>query len=119
LAFKIAKLINEKKGENILIINMRDVSIICDYFIITNGTSRIHNKAIANYIELTLKNEHEIKQKKIQGKQDGGWLLMDYGGIVIHIFLDNLRDYYNLEELWKDGELIKPEFQTKQKEELV
>ncbi len=90
---------------------MKDVSIICDYFIIANGTSRIHNKAIANYLEMPLKYDYEMDQKKIQGKQDGGWLLIDYGTIVIHIFLDNLRAYYNLEELWKDGEIIKPEFQ--------
>lgn len=104
---------------------MRDISIISDYFIITNGTSRIHNKAIANHIEMTLKYEYEIDQKRIQGKQDGGWLLMDYGNIVIHIFLDNLRDYYDLEELWKEGEFIEPDFyesdfhEKEQREELV
>lgn len=99
----------EKKGEDITIAQMNNVTILCDYFIIITGNSRPHTRAIASHIELTLKEELGIVEKKIQGKSQGGWILMDYGTVVIHVFLDNLRSYYDLEGLWKEAKFKRPE----------
>ena len=120
LAEKIVKLIYKKKGTDIALLDMQEVSIICDYFILANGSSRPHNRAIANHIDKVLKGRIDHKLRHIQGKKDGGWIVLDYGTIIVHIFLDNLRAYYNLEELWKDAEITYPDFTPEdKKEELV
>lgn len=110
LALRTAELIYEKKGADIIILDMEEISIICDYFIIASGSSRMHNRAIATHIEETLKGEFKLTRKSVQGKNDGGWILLDFGNVIVHIFLDNLRAYYNLETLWKEARVIQPDF---------
>ncbi len=110
LAEKMAKLIYEKKGSDIAIVDLQGISILTDFFVIANGTSRPHNRAIANHVNQEVKSEIDQKLKHIQGKTDGGWIVMDYGTVIVHIFLDNLRSYYNLEGLWKEAEITHPEF---------
>lgn len=112
LADRIARLIYEKKGNNIAIVNLQGISILCDYFVIADGSSRPHNRAIADHINQEVKDEIDHKMRHIQGKTDGGWIVLDYGTVVVHIFLDNLRSYYNLEGLWKEAEITHPEFMS-------
>jgi len=119
LAEKIARLIYEKKGSDILILDIKESSIICDYFVIATGTSRIHNKAISNYVDMELKNEIGPENRRIQGRKEGGWLLLDYGTVIVHIFLDSLRKYYDLEELWKTGKIINLDLNSMESEEKV
>lgn len=111
LAYETAKLIYEKKGEEILIIDLEGVSIMCDYFVIATGASPSHNRAIASYIEENLKEVSSINHKRVTGKESGSWILLDYGEILVHLFLDNMRQYYKLEELWKRGKILHPSFQ--------
>ena len=120
LAEMAARLAYEKKGSDIVILDMEENSDICDYFVIVNGTSRVHNKAIAdNIIESFKKEDRELK-KNVQGRNEGGWILLDFGSVIVHIFLDNLRGYYNLEGLWKNAKVIQPDFEAEHlKEETV
>lgn len=123
MAERIAKLIYDKKGSDIAIVDLQGISILCDYFVIANGTSRPHNRAIANHVNQEVKEEVNQKLKRIQGKTDGGWIAMDFGTVVAHIFLDNLRSYYNLEGLWREAEITHPDFTpietVEKKEEFV
>lgn len=112
MAEKAAQLIYEKKGEDVLIIDLKDVSVMCDYFVVATGTSKVHNGAIADYVKLTLKNELDMKNISIQGRMDGGWILVDCGDVVIHVLLEDLRAYYNLEGLWNEGTFIQPDFKS-------
>ncbi|MFP4496796.1 MAG: ribosome silencing factor [Vulcanimicrobiota bacterium] len=105
LAEKIVEYALEKKGQDVTLIKMDEKTIICDYFVIVTGSSRTHNKAIAEHIAQALKDEG-MNERKYQGKDDGGWILLDYGSVVVHVFLENLREFYNLEKLWKDGEIV-------------
>ena len=110
LAEKIAKLIYEKKGEDIVLLNMEGLSILCDYFVIASGSSRPHNRAIINYIDEEFKHIVEPSLRHIQGKTDGGWIVIDYGTVMVHLFLENLRSYYKLEKLWGKAEMTRPDF---------
>jgi ribosome-associated protein len=98
----------DKKGENIVVLDMKEITQVCDYFVIVSGTSRPNTRAICDCIEEKFSKELCLKYKKIQGKEEGGWILMDYGTVVIHIFLDNLRSYYNLEGLWQKAKAEHP-----------
>jgi ribosome-associated protein len=98
---KIVKLIEDKKGENIIVLDLKNLTWITDYFIITSGDSQIQTKAIAENI-LTNMKENPIS---VEGIDDGKWILIDYGEIIIHIFLNETREYYKLEKLWSDAKI--------------
>jgi ribosome-associated protein len=98
----------DKKGENIVVMDMQEITQLCDYFVIVTGFSRPQTRAIAVNILEKLEEKLGVKKKRIQGKQEGGWILMDFGAVVVHVFLDNLRDYYDLEGLWKDAKFEHP-----------
>ena len=102
LARYIAKLAHVKKGTNIVILDLRKISTMVDYFIIITGTSDIHNRAIADEIIEKLKTKG-IRKWHLEGYSYGHWILIDYVDIVVHIFLEEERIYYNLETLWGDA----------------
>jgi ribosome-associated protein len=115
-----AQLAYEKKGSDIIILEMEANSSICDYFVVVSGNSRVHNKSIADNIVETFKQEDKQLHKNVQGRNEGGWILLDFGSVIVHIFLENLRSYYNLEGLWKNAKVIQPEFEAEiLKEETV
>ena len=99
---KIVKLIEDKKGESIVVLDLKDLTWITDYFIITSGSSQIHTKAIAENIIVNIKE----KPVSVEGIDDGRWILIDYGEIIIHIFLNETREYYKLEKLWADAKIV-------------
>lgn len=99
---KITKLIEDKKGENTVILDLQGLTWITDYFIITSGSSLIQTRAIAENILENIK-ENPVS---VEGIEDGKWILIDYDEIIIHIFLDEMRDYYKLEKLWADAKQI-------------
>jgi ribosome-associated protein len=99
----------DKKGEDILVMDMQEITQLCDYFVIITGFSRPQTRAIADAILENLEEKLGVKKKRIQGKQEGSWILMDFGSVVVHVFLDNLREYYDLEGLWKDAKFERPE----------
>lgn len=89
------------KAFNIDILNLKKRSLFCDYFVIASGNTRIQNRAIADKIIQHFK-KMKITEKRVQGYGEGSWILLDYGAVVIHIFLEERRKYYNLEELWTE-----------------
>ncbi len=101
---KIAvKALDSKKGENITLIATTDVTVISDYFLIVNGNSNTHVKSLADEAEYAL-SQAGVEPIHIEGKATG-WILLDYGSVMIHVFTPEAREYYNLEKLWADGEI--------------
>ena len=100
--------LEEKKGEDIRIIEIAGVSTIADYFIISNGTNDSQVQALADNVEEELYKLGYIP-KQIEGIRNKSWILMDYGDIVIHIFSKEDRVFYDLERIWKDGKTLLPE----------
>ena len=97
---KIIKILNDKKAIDIEKIDVAEKTILADYFIIASGTSSTHIKALADNIEYELKKE-KIYPNKIEGYQSNSWILLDYSDIIIHIFTEEERKNYQIEELWK------------------
>lgn len=104
IALFSAKLAEEKKGEDILLLNMADISSVTDYFLICSAGNTLLAQAIADNVEEQLSDEGIIPLHK-EGYAEGRWILLDYGDCVVHIFLDEERNFYNLEQLWADAPL--------------
>ena len=100
---RIIDLIMNKKGENIVILDLRKVSSISDFFIIATGNSAVHVKAIADEIKDKLKKEDTIRPWHVEGYTAKKWILLDYVDIVVHVFDEETRSYYSLEKLWDDA----------------
>lgn len=106
---KIAvKALDDKKGEDITIIDISAVSVVADYFIIAGGSNRSQIQAMADNVDECLsKNGGTLKQ--IEGYDAGNWVLLDFQDIIVHIFDKENRLFYDLERIWRDGKLINPE----------
>ena len=102
MANLICEIIDDKKGKDIVKIEVGDISSICDYFVIASGKSTTTVKAIADYIEEKLSKD-EIFVKRMEGMSEGRWIAMDYGDVIVHIFNDETRLFYHLEKLWEKG----------------
>lgn len=92
----------EKKGEDIMVLDLRNLASFTDYFVILHGNSDRQNRAIYESIEEKLKKENFLPLS-IEGKKNAEWILMDYGNFVVHVFSKKARDYYLLEKLWGDS----------------
>ncbi len=100
---KIAvKAIDGKRGENIKILKIGDLTILANYFVIANGNSNTQVKAIADEVEFKL-SEAGLEPHRTEGYQGASWIVLDYIDVVIHVFHRDARDFYNLERLWQDG----------------
>ncbi len=105
-ALHCARAAIDKKAENVKILNLTDISGFTDYFVIGSGMSDRQVQAIADAVEHTMTSQgHELIST--EGYGDGRWILLDFGDIVVHVFLDALREYYDLENLWKDAPLVR------------
>ncbi|MDD3279602.1 MAG: ribosome silencing factor [Lachnospiraceae bacterium] len=100
--------LEEKKANDIKIIDIEHISTLADYFIIASGTNRNQVQAMADSVEEALAKAG-MEPKQIEGYQNANWILMDYGDIVIHIFDEENRLFYDLERIWRDGKLIEKE----------
>lgn len=98
---KIEKILESKKGIDIKHMEIKDVTTIADYFLIASGTSSTHIKSLADNVEYELKKDG-IYPNKIEGYETGTWILMDYGDVVLHIFTEQERENYKIEELWNE-----------------
>ena len=101
---KVVKALDDKKGNDIEVIKIDGLTIVADYFVIVTANSTTHVRALADEVEYQLE-EAGINADHIEGKATG-WILMEYQGVVVHIFLEESRNYYNLERLWEDGTKI-------------
>ena len=90
-----------KKAVDLFAIRIGDLTVLTDYFLIANGTSTTHVRALAEEVEEKL-SEQGLQPNAIEGKATG-WILLDYGCVLVHVFVPEARSFYNLENLWKDG----------------
>jgi ribosome-associated protein len=105
-ALACARAAIDKKAENLKVLDLTDLSGFTDYFVICSGTSDRQVQAIADAVEGALESAgHETLS--VEGYGEGRWVLMDFGDVVVHVFLDALREYYNLESLWADAPRVK------------
>ena len=86
--------------------DLREVSLIADYFVIANASNERLLNAIAEHIRDELKERQKLYPLRVEGRGDSGWVLMDYGNVVIHLFDPDMRDYYDLEGLWRDANVL-------------
>ncbi len=101
-----ARAASAKGGEDTVIIEVGLVLAITDAFVITSGRNSRQVKTIAEEVEARLKIEGDIKPLRVEGLGDSHWVLLDYGDLVVHVFLDETREYYDLERLWSDAPLV-------------
>ena len=106
LAEAIVKAIDEKKGKDIILLDIHEKTGIADYFVICTGNTKIQTKAIADGIEESLDKNYQVQVLHRDGFQSGEWILLDYSTVVVQIFQPEAREYYNLEKLWSDGKQI-------------
>lgn len=107
----VTQVIYDKKGFNIIVLDVTGICTMTDYFIIAEGTVDRHVRALSQAIE------EEWRQKgrfpfHIEGQREGDWVVLDYGDVVIHLFTPDLRDKYRLEELWHDGKIVDVKIET-------
>ena len=104
LAKTAVKILDNKKAVDIEAIETTERTIVSDYFVIANGTSNTHVKALADEVEFEL-GKLGVEPLHVEGRATG-WILLDYNEVLIHIFTKESRDYYNLERLWSDAKII-------------
>lgn len=104
-AHLLVNALEAKKAENILLMDISEVTSFADYFIICSGTSDRMLNALADVVHDTAKTQTDLRVR-MEGKSDYGWVVVDCGDIVVHVFSPSQRDYYRLEELWEHGKVI-------------
>ena len=97
--------LDEKKGEDIRVIDISGISVIGDYFVITNGTSDSQVRALVENVEEKM-HKAGYAAKETEGHRSGAWVLIDFGDVIVHIFDRENRQFYNLERIWNDGKRI-------------
>jgi ribosome-associated protein len=105
VAVAVTKALDEKKGLNIKLLKIDQVSSLADYFLICTGTSNTHVKTLCDYAEYTLEQLGEPMLGR-EGHRGNTWELLDYGSLVVHVFTEEAREFYSLERLWADAEQV-------------
>lgn len=105
VAYEVTKALDAKKGMDIKLLRINDVSSIADYFLICTGTSSTHVKTLCDYAEYTLDQLGEPMLGR-EGHRGNSWELLDFGSIVVHVFTEEARQFYDLERLWADAENV-------------
>ncbi|HEY1663350.1 MAG TPA: ribosome silencing factor [Verrucomicrobiae bacterium] len=109
---KLAELCREfadnKKAENILVLDVRDLSSVTDYFVIASGTSEPHLRAIVEEIIDELRDHHDLRPVRRDGSIQGAWVVLDYFDVIVHVMRTDVRERYDLESLWGDAARLKP-----------
>ena len=99
------KAIDDKKGQEIKVIDIHNVSVIADYFVIASGTNSNQVQAIVDNVEEQL-GRAGFEAKQIEGNRNSSWILMDYGDVIVHVFDEENRLFYDLERIWRDGKVL-------------
>ncbi|WP_194843635.1 ribosome silencing factor [Candidatus Clavichlamydia salmonicola] len=101
----IFKILDDKKAINPLVLDVRDLEALTDFFIFTEGTVFVHVKALAEAVVEGLK-KHGLSPLYVEGLQSADWVVIDYGFIVVHLFIASVRNQYKLEQLWQAGKVL-------------
>lgn len=102
---QVVKTLDNKKAENIDVLRIGDLTIMADYFVIASTTNSTHVKSLVDEVEYQLK-EQGVSPLRTEGYQYANWVILDYGDVMVHIFHEETRNYYNLDRLWSDGEQV-------------
>ncbi len=102
---KLIQILDEKKARDLQVLHIGKQTVIADYFVICEGTSNTHIRSLCGDVEYRL-GQDGISVSHIEGYEDGNWILMDFGAVVLHLFTKETRNYYHLEKLWQEGEVI-------------
>ena len=105
VALQVTKALDEKKGIDIKLLKIGDVSSLADYFLICTGTANTHVKTLCDYAEYTMEQLGEPMLGR-EGHRGNSWELLDFGSVVVHVFTDEARKFYDLERLWADAEVV-------------
>lgn len=106
LALAAARTAEDNRGEDIVVLDMRSITPVFDYFVITTGNSRRQLHAISEEIERVLQVELRDKRMGIEGYDESRWILLDYGNVVVHLFDRETREFYALEDFWSQAERV-------------
>lgn len=106
LARAAVRVAAENRGQNILLLDLSEQTSLFDYFVIATGQSRRQLAAMASEIDRALKSEYDERKLSISGYEESRWIILDYGSIVIHLFDEETRQFYDLESLWGDGKQV-------------
>ena len=107
LALLCRELAEDKKAEDIVILDLRELSSVTDYFVIASGTSEPHLRAIVDAITDKLREDHEVRPKAIDGALHTAWVVLDYFDVIVHVMRGDVRERYDLETLWGDAPRVK------------
>lgn len=105
LAAVIVKALDAKKGENIQLLKTRELTTLADYFVICTASSSTHVKTLTDAVEAVADDVGEPVLRR-EGHRSGSWVLLDYGCVIVHVFQDEARKFYDLERLWSDAEVV-------------
>ncbi len=108
LALLCQEYAENKKAENIITLDVRDLSSVADYFVICSGTSEPHLRAISDEIMNKLRDEQDLRPRSVDGTLKTAWIVMDYFDVIVHVMKADVREKYDLEALWGDAPRIKP-----------
>jgi ribosome-associated protein len=96
----------DKKAEDTIVLDVGDIIAITEVFVITSGANTRQVRTICDEVEAALKRDDGVAPRSVEGLDSGSWVLLDYGDLVVHVFLDETREYYALERLWTDAPRI-------------
>jgi ribosome-associated protein len=108
-------LADNKKAENLAVLDVRKLSSVTDYFVIATGTSQPHLRAIVEEITGKLRDEHDLRPSRTDGLASGSWVVLDYFDVIVHVMHTETRKHYDLEGLWGDARQLKPAKPRKKK----
>ena len=100
LARQIVEVASDKQASDIVLLDIRPISLIADYFVVCSATSERQINAIVRDVAETLRNDLDVRPLRVEGEAKSGWVLLDYGDVIVHVFGAEQRGFYRLEELW-------------------
>lgn len=106
MARTIVNAIEDRKGENIVMLDLRETTPIADYFIIATADNERMLRALMRNIDQQMMEGHEMGARHVEGSPESGWVLLDYSWVIVHLFSRTQRDYYRLENLWADAPVV-------------
>ena len=115
LAVLCRELADNKKAEDILVLDVRKLSSVTDYFVIASGTSQPHLRAIVEEIQSKLRDDHGLRPARTDGGNSTNWVVMDYFDVIVHVMHAETRAHYDLEGLWGDAKPVNPPKPRKKK----
>ncbi len=107
LALLCRELADNKKAENIVVLDVHELSSVTDYFVIASGTSEPHLRAIVDEVRDRLREEHDVRPRAVDGTITAAWIVLDFFDVIVHVMRHDLRERYDLEALWGDAPQVK------------